>query len=511
MWVIALAGIIIMSGCAVEMYAVSVRPKHKVSVPKPVKKQKPKTIQPSRGNMEQQRREAQAEVRSTRVKIADNERSLKTALGELDVLNADIAISQGRVNGLNQKVQSLTGRIGTLQKQIDAGERELAYLRSKYLQAVKKMRVAKGRNSWLSFIFSAKSFSEGVRRWRYMRELSRWRERQSRAITTRVALLKTDRQQLALAMTEKRQALAAATAATTALNQQQARKQTVVAELKRNGEQLTGYLAQKQAEVNALTGRISALIAEQERREDEARQRRQEEERRRAAAERHPSPSAGKELSAASEIKPTAQPKPKPKQQPKQKPQPKPQGRQATVIPYKPPHTAATGSDYASARRRKPRTDGVGITPVKPQPQRPQPSTATGFAAARGILPRPVSGGWKVVVPYGRHERAGMKNVVYENTGIDVEAAAGAAVHAVYDGTVSAVYNAPGFGNVVLLKHGEYYTVYANLGSVSVRSGQHVNQGAIVGTVLKSDEGLSTLHFEVWCRRTRLNPSEWIR
>lgn len=106
-----------------------------------------------------------------------------------------------------------------------------------------------------------------------------------------------------------------------------------------------------------------------------------------------------------------------------------------------------------------------------------------------------------------------MEGIIYDNTGIDVEVGHGAHATAVYAGTVAAIYQAAGFSNVVLVKHGDYYTVYANLSSVAVHSGQKVKQGTVIGTVAPDPDNAShgLFHFEVWKQRTRLNPSEWIR
>ena len=184
---------------------------------------------------------------------------------------------------------------------------------------------------------------------------------------------------------------------------------------------------------------------------------------------------------------------------------------------------------YAVARGRRPRSK-TSIAP-KPAPSqqtpqqtpqqtakasapKPAPSKtnhSSGFAAAKGRLPRPVSGLFRIVVPYGRHSRPDMPRVELDNTGIDAEVSAGAAVKSVYEGQVAAVYKAPGFGTVVLLRHGDYYTVYANLGSCRVSTGQKIKQGQQLGTVASSNGLAPTLHFEVWKQRTRLNPSEWLQ
>lgn len=131
----------------------------------------------------------------------------------------------------------------------------------------------------------------------------------------------------------------------------------------------------------------------------------------------------------------------------------------------------------------------------------------------RGALPRPVSGGFRITSPFGRHSLPDLPDVTYDNPGIDVEVDAGAAAKAVYQGKVSGVYMIPGFATVVIVNHGDYYTVYGNIASSTVKVGDSVKQGQTLGNVAADSDnpGHSTLHFEVWKGREKLNPSSWIR
>lgn len=133
----------------------------------------------------------------------------------------------------------------------------------------------------------------------------------------------------------------------------------------------------------------------------------------------------------------------------------------------------------------------------------------TDFESAKGKLPLPVAGSFKIVIPYGAHSRPDMPEVSIDNTGIDAQVVSGATVKAVFAGKVAAIYKAQGFGNVVMLRHGDYYTVYANLAHISVKQGQKLRQGQTIGKVasIKSP----TLHFEVWKQRRHLNPVEWLQ
>lgn len=131
----------------------------------------------------------------------------------------------------------------------------------------------------------------------------------------------------------------------------------------------------------------------------------------------------------------------------------------------------------------------------------------------RGSLPRPVSGTFTVTSQFGKHALPDLPDVTYDNPGIDARVAAGASAQAVFGGTVSGVYMIPGFSTVVIVNHGDYYTVYGNLASASVKVGDRVKQGHALGNVATDPDnpGHSEIHFEVWKGKEKLNPQSWIR
>ncbi len=114
---------------------------------------------------------------------------------------------------------------------------------------------------------------------------------------------------------------------------------------------------------------------------------------------------------------------------------------------------------------------------------------------------------------FGRHSLPELPDVMYDNPGIDAETSAGASAQAVYGGRVSGVYVIPGFSTVVIVNHGNYYTVYGNIASPSVKVGDVVKQGQAIGKLAPSedDPSHSSIHFEVWKNRDKFNPLDWIR
>ena len=131
----------------------------------------------------------------------------------------------------------------------------------------------------------------------------------------------------------------------------------------------------------------------------------------------------------------------------------------------------------------------------------------------KGRLPMPVSGKYIIVKTFGRQKHPTLPHVEINNSGIDIQTASGAQVKAVYGGEVSAVFRPDGYNHVVVLRHGDYLTVYANLGSISVSPGQTVSAGQTIGTVYvdPNDSNRSVLHFELRHGREKQDPALWLR
>lgn len=134
------------------------------------------------------------------------------------------------------------------------------------------------------------------------------------------------------------------------------------------------------------------------------------------------------------------------------------------------------------------------------------------FAANKGKLPVPVAGKYMLANHYGLSQVDGMKNVKVNNLGVDVKCGAGATARNIFDGEVSAVFEHPSrktYG--VLVRHGNYISVYCNLQTVSVRQGDKVKAGATVGSIAQDASGDYILQFQLRKDMQRLNPEQWIR
>ena len=131
------------------------------------------------------------------------------------------------------------------------------------------------------------------------------------------------------------------------------------------------------------------------------------------------------------------------------------------------------------------------------------------FKELKGKLPWPIEG--KVISRFGTYQNPNLKTVT-ENTGIDIHGSEGTQVKSIYDGIVTTVTYIRGYGNTVILDHGDgFYSVYTHVMDVEVEENSYVNAGDIIAHVGDSGSLEGTkLHFEIWGNKDKLNPELWL-
>lgn len=443
----------------------------------------------SSAEAKKKQQETQKEIQQTEAQIKENEIKVSRGLAELGKIDGEISKTRATIGELNVELGKLNGEIKGLETNITSNENELSRLREEYLKAVKRMRVTKKNRNDLAFIFSSKTMNQALRRMRYLKEFSKWKDQQSTRIKDKIEVLQKEKETLASKQNERKEALALQKKSEDALREQHSKQEAVVAELKKNGKALESHLKKKQAEAKELGALVSQLIAEEQRKAEEAR--RAEEARKaeelRLAEERRKAEEARK----ASEIELAKKEKKEDKVKASKPAQKNKTDKDTQQKPGK--------GDYASARKRTPRSETI--------------TEATDFSGMKGKLPKPTNGSFVVTSHFGRQYMDELPDVEYENPGIDAESDRGAMATAVYKGKVSGVYLLQGYNTVVIVNHGNYYTVYGNISSPTVKTGDAVDMGSNLGTLAMNDEDTahSQIHFEVWKNREKLNPEEWIK
>lgn len=158
----------------------------------------------------------------------------------------------------------------------------------------------------------------------------------------------------------------------------------------------------------------------------------------------------------------------------------------------------------AKERRKAEEKKGIAPTPA-------ETALSSSFASNKGKLPWPVERG-VISSTYGKHASVVSDKVTVTNNGIDIATEEGAQARAVFDGEVTGVTRLTGSNTVVIIRHGDYFTVYSNLENVIVKRGDKVKTKQSLGTVHTSKaENKTELHFELLKEQNRQNPAQWLK
>ena len=132
-----------------------------------------------------------------------------------------------------------------------------------------------------------------------------------------------------------------------------------------------------------------------------------------------------------------------------------------------------------------------------------------GFEERIGKLQWPVKSGF-ISNKFGEHPHPVIKNIKVKNDGIDIQTNKSSKVYSVFSGKVSTVAFIPGMNNVVIINHGEYYTLYAKLKNLNVVKGDNISSGDLIAELVTNADGITELQFQVWKNNIKLNPEKWI-
>lgn len=131
------------------------------------------------------------------------------------------------------------------------------------------------------------------------------------------------------------------------------------------------------------------------------------------------------------------------------------------------------------------------------------------FASNKGKLPWPVKTNRYVSWKYGVQAHPTIRNVEINNLGMGIQTNAGASVYAAFEGEVRKVLSIPGSGQTIMIKHGEYFSVYGRIENVEVTPGTKVVTGQKLGTVMEVNES-NSIDFQIWHKQENQNPELWL-
>ena len=406
-------------------------------------------LESKRGALQKQIAESETILKNTKKDVGSQLNSLASLTGQIEERKRYIL-------AINNDVEALERELSVLERQLRTLQRDLQDKKKKYESSVQYLYRNKSIEEKLMFIFSAKSLGQTYRRLRYVREYATYQRLQGEEILKKQEQIKKKRAELLQVKTAKENLLKEREDEKQKLEDQEKQKREMVANLQKKQKGLQSEINKKRREANQLNARIDKLIAEEIER---ARKRAAEEARREAAARKKSEAKEGKSTSASpgTETKKKAEPL----------------------------------EAYSMSKADR--------------------ELSGNFVSNRGKLPMPISGPYIITSHYGQYAVEGLRNVKLDNKGIDIQGKPGAQARAIFDGKVAAVFQLNGLFNV-LIRHGNYISVYCNLSSASVKSGDTVSTKQAIGQVFSdvSDNGRTVLHFQLRKEKDKLNPEPWL-
>ena len=435
-----------------------------------------KELESKRGALQKQIAESETLLNTTKKDVGSQLNGLAALTGQIEERKRYILT-------INNDMETIDRELSKLERQLVRLENDLKDKKKKYEASVQYLYKNRSVQEKLLFILSAKTLSQTYRRMRYVREYADYQRLQGifahiahTAIRLRYVREYADYQRLQgeeilkkqeqvnqkkteLQQVKKAKAslLKEREVEKEKLEAQEKEKRTLVANLQKKQRGLQNELNKKRKEANQLNARIDRLIAEEI---EKSRKRAAEEARKEAAA---------RKKAAAKETK-----------------------------------SAATSSSEKATTKK--------AAPLETYTMDKADRELSGsFVSNRGKLPMPITGPYIITSRYGQYSVEGLRNVKLDNKGIDIQGKPGAQARAIFNGKVAAVFQLNGLFNI-LIRHGNYISVYCNLSSASVKTGDTVTTRQVLGQVFSdgADNGRTVLHFQLRKEKEKLNPEPWL-
>lgn len=411
-----------------------------------------------------EQRDTKREIAETSKKITANTRETSRQLARLNALSGEITNTTREIGKMQQGVDSLDSRIAATADSIASLQGRVEAMRRAYASALRSTQGSNGAMNTLAFIFSSETFSHAWQRVRYLQRFGRWRRNQTERITRAADSLELHRMGLDTLRRERSVAVARMSLSQRQLEAQRKETDQLVGKLRSEGSSLKALLKEKERKARALDSELDKLIAEEQRRREKEQR---EAERREKEAQR------------------------------------------------KADKNKTTGKTTADSKTTTSTTSGgTAKATATPTSVAAADRALTGsFESNKGRLLFPVAGRYRVVREFGRQKHPELEHVETDNSGIDIEAVGGGKARAVFKGRVSEIFKQPGYGTIIMVRHGNYLTIYANLSQIDVHKGQDVEAGQSLGTIYPDpdEDDRSILHFELRKERTKLNPMQWVK
>jgi len=414
--------------------------------------------------LENKKKKINEEINEINEMLNATKANKKNSLGNLLTLNMKLDKRQELIAAINAEINQLNKKINFTETEIDHLRANLEKLKAEYARMIISAQRQQDAYSRLMFLFSSSNFNQALMRLKYLQQYSVYRKKQADEIVATQSQLQGMLLQLKESKHEKNVLLGNEEAEKDSLNIEKAEQEIVLNSLQQKEKDLKTKLERKKQESVELQLAIKKLIADEIKRKAEE---------------------AAKEALAAKKAKEEKDKLEKNKNKEKN----------------------VKVKEIAKTNDTK---EKIKETPTYPELSDEAEALSNDFANNRGKLPWPITKGI-ICEPYGEHEHPAIKGFMMMNNGVEICSGKGATARTIFDGEVTSVAVSPTGGKLVIIRHGEYLSVYTNLSDVQVKVGEKVKLKQPIGTVMMDDdETKAAMNFQIWKGQKTMDPSGWL-
>ena len=465
--------------------------------------------------LQSQRQKIQREIRLQERRLNSNQRDVKERLQNLMLINSEIEQRRRSIDTIQNDINHINGNIDNLNNQLKILQAELNDRKQKYVKSMRYLYRNRSIQDQMMFIFSAKNFAQMYRRMRFVREYASYQRAQGEMVKSKQQQVDAKQAQLLQVKGVKKVVLRKGLVEHRKLQGKKDEQQQVVSTLQNQQKTIQTIISEQRKKDAALNSQIDRLIAQEvakarARAAAEAKARADVQARRKRAAElakkKAEAVMAAREnhrkivAAKAAEERAKAAARAASQRSASEKAAADAAERQA-VAERKDAERQAENDRRTSAREVAAAQKSVDVPMLNSVDRR----LSGGFESNRGRLPMPITGSYRIVSHFGQYNVEGLKNVTLDNKGINILGQSGAHARSIYNGEVSAVFS---FGGtmVVMVRHGDYISVYCNLSSVCVHRGQSVGTRQVLGSIGADN----ILQFQLRKETSKINPESWL-
>lgn len=423
-------------------------------------------IYPPKDTLLARRKQIMAAIEETERELQAIKSDKQATIGQLRALQSKLADRQRLIGNINDELGEIDRDIRNSSKEVMTLKQKLEQLNTRYAQSLRYSYSTRSSYDMLAFLFSSRDFNEAMRRMKYLKKFRDFRKYQMQQITHTQVQLKQKIGVLSEEKTKKDQVLNAQVQQKQILQRETEQTNQVVQDLKSKESKLLADI-EKNKKVNA---RINKAISDLIEREMAKAAKAAEAEAKKSGIDVK---TAGK-----SNIKSNSG------------------GGPDVAVNEVPKTTTARARAEVS----------LMLTPENVE-------LAENFEGNKGKMYWPVERGF-ITGRFGVRPHPLFPKVMIENAGVNIQTDKSANVRSVFDGTVSKIFSVAGSNWIVMVVHGNYFTVYNGLESLSVKVNDIVKAKQVIGKVALNDEELPVIDFQVWKsvgdKRIKLDPEQWL-